>query len=43
MSEELKKTSKRVFQKYFDNTWNREYYYDIEKGESIWELPQRKK
>lgn len=33
-------SEKRYLEKYFDQTYQREYYYDPESGESLWELPE---
>lgn len=31
---------KKQYEKYLDPTHNREYYFDPETNESIWELPE---
>lgn len=30
----------REFHKYFDQTHNRDYFYEVKTGESHWEIPE---
>jgi hypothetical protein len=38
----MSQKTKLVFEKHFDQTYKRDYFYNVESGESVWELPEDK-
>ena len=37
-----KEKDQLIFEKYWDETYKREYYFDVKNQQSVWELPEDK-